>query len=407
MGIVAEYNLLHLGHLHHITRARQISGADGVVAVLSSYFTQRGEPSVLSKWDRAETALLAGVNLVLELPVFFSCSNAGVFASGAVDILAASGIVDYLSFGMETPDFDTSPILDILDHEPRAFKENLKKHLASGCSYVRARASALGEVDCRYGEFISRPNNALALAYMERIRKRNYPVKCLPVQRMGAGYGETELSSPFPSASGIRKCLREEGLARAERFLPRTTAAVLRKCVGEGRAVLSQDMLWRMLRPLLLRTAKEELASYSGMTEGMEGRFLRFAGGSSTWEEFVGRCVTKRYPRGRIQRQLIHFLLGLGEEENRRLQSSGPAYIRVLAADGKGLEILRRARDRSSLPLLGRHPHSCEKGAGRIAHMELTAGDAWESLAACFRPGEERKRRPLITQGRAEGESAP
>ncbi len=137
IGIVAEYNPFHKGHLFHLGKARENKN-DAVVVVLSSYFTQRGEPAVMSKWDRAEAALGAGVNLVLELPAFFSCHNAGIFAAGAVDILAATGMVETLSFGMEQPEFDPAPILDILVHEPSHFKDNLKKKLNSGFSYVKA-----------------------------------------------------------------------------------------------------------------------------------------------------------------------------------------------------------------------------------------------------------------------------
>lgn len=163
---------MHNGHQHHIRRTREKVNPDGIVVVLSSYFTQRGEPALLSKWDRAESALHAGANLVLELPVFFSSHNAGVFASGAVDVLAATGLVQTISFGMEEPDFDVAPLVDILVQEPITFKDSLKKHLNSGFSYVKARAEALASINAEYGVFVSSPNNSLALAYMEHIARK-------------------------------------------------------------------------------------------------------------------------------------------------------------------------------------------------------------------------------------------
>ncbi|GAB1427740.1 hypothetical protein MASR2M17_11680 [Aminivibrio sp.] len=180
IGIIAEYNPLHYGHVHHISEAARQTGASGIVVVLSSYFTQRGEPALLSKWDRAEMALRAGANLVLELPVFFSCASAGVFAGGGIDLLAAAGVVNTVTFGMEDPGFSPAPILDILIHEPSSFKDYLKKYMKSGFSYVKARARALGDFDPAFEAFVSRPNNSLALSYMQRVLEKQYPLAISP-----------------------------------------------------------------------------------------------------------------------------------------------------------------------------------------------------------------------------------
>lgn len=127
-GIVAEYNPLHRGHLHHIKKTRELCAAEAVIAVLSSNFVQRGEPALLDKWTRAEMALRCGIDLVVELPVIFSAHNAGVFANAAVDILAAAGVVTHLSFGAENPDCLADSIIDILLEEPEPFKLSLKKY---------------------------------------------------------------------------------------------------------------------------------------------------------------------------------------------------------------------------------------------------------------------------------------
>lgn len=374
---------------------------------MSSYFTQRGEPAVTSKWDRAETALAAGINLVLELPAFFSCHNGGVFAGGAVDILAATGVTEFLSFGMENPDFDFSPILLILVHEPVFFKDNLKKYLNSGFSYVKARAAALDDIEQGWGAFVSTPNNSLALSYMERILKRGYCIQPRPVKRAGAGFHDTSADSPLPSATAIRKALAEGRAEDAAKGLPPSTSSILKGCIDRGGAVLSREMLWRLTRFLLMRTPREDLAQFSEMTEGIENRLKKFAPLCNSWEEFVSACTTGRYPRGRIQRRLIHFLLGITGEENLMLQRSGPAYIRVLGADAKGLEILRRMKTSSSLPVLGKAPVR-GTGPGRVlARIERAACDLWEELTDRFSPGEERKRRPLIPGYSPEGENVP
>lgn len=394
---MAEYNPLHRGHLYHIARARKNKN-DALVAVISSYFTQRGEPALLSKWDRADMALQAGINLVLELPAFFSCHNGGVFGGAAVDILAASGVVGFLSFGMEHPEFDVNSILSIIVHEPVFFKDKLKKYLNSGFSYVKARAAALEDIQRGWGSFVSSPNNSLALSYMERVVRRGYSIRWRPVRRAGARFHDEDVASALPSAAAIRKAVFEGRWEEAEEGLPPFSSSILERCMNRGAAVLSRKRLWRLVRFLLLRTSPEQLAGYSGMTEGIENRFKKYASSSSSWEEFVSRCVTGRYPRGRIQRQLIHFLLGIKQEENLMLQKSGPAYIRVLGADARGAEILRRMRSVSSLPVLGKAP-SGTGGAGEVlARIERTASDLWEEIAERYSPGEEKKRHTLITE---------
>lgn len=384
---------------------------DGIIVVLSSYFTQRGEPALLSKWDRAESALHAGANLVLELPVFFSSHNAGVFASGAVDILAASGLVQTISFGMEEPDFDVTPLLDILVHEPITFKDSLKKHLNSGFSYVKARAEALASIKTEYGAFVSSPNNSLALAYMEHIARKGLTIQWKPIQRAGAGYHDasprSEDASSFASASAIRRGLLEGGLEAVTRSLPAASFEILQRSMEKGQYVLSTDVLWRMVRMVLLRATRSSLHLSSEMTEGMENRLLRYAADCRSWDEFLGKCSTPRYPRGRIQRQLIHLLLGIGHVENRVFQANGPAYIHPLAADAKGVEMLRIMRKKASLPVRGKLPLHAQGAEGNLASIERVAAEIWESLTPAFIPGTEKKRYLIREQEYGEAGSAP
>ena len=396
IGIIAEYNPLHNGHVHHIREAARQTGASGIVVVLSSYFTQRGEPALLSKWDRAEMALRAGANLVLELPVFFSCASAGVFAGGGVDLLAATGVVNTVTFGMEDPDFSAGPILDILIHEPSSFKDSLKKYMKSGFSYVKARARALGDFDPAFEGFVSRPNNSLALEYMQRVLIKKHPLTCLPVRREGDGYRTETVSSPLASATALRHLLEKGNFKEAEPLMPPACRDVLFPCIEEGRAVLSRETLWRIARSLLSRTPREELKQSAGMTEGMENRLLKFISESASWEEFIAAAVSGRYPAGRVRRQIIHFLLGISRQDSAALQQEGPSYLRPLAADAKGRQLLR-AMDRTAvLPVRSKIPLSGNYSESRLALLEHRAGELWENLAQRHAPGSEKKRHPFM-----------
>ena len=396
IGIIAEYNPLHYGHVHHISEAARQTGASGIVVVLSSYFTQRGEPALLSKWDRAEMALRAGANLVLELPVFFSCASAGVFAGGGIDLLAAAGVVNTVTFGMEDPGFSPAPILDILIHEPSSFKDYLKKYMKSGFSYVKARARALGDFDPAFEAFVSRPNNSLALSYMQRVIEKQYPLAILPVLREGDGYRAETVSSPRASATALRRLLEDGKFKEAEPLIPPAGREVLFPCIEAGRAVLSRETLWRIARSLLSRTPREELKGSAGMTEGMENRLMKFTSESATWEEFIAAAVSGRYPAGRVRRQVIHFLLGISREERAALQREGPSYLRPLAADPKGRELLREMDGAAALPVRSKIPLTGSSSGSRLALLEHRAGELWENLALRHAPGSEKKRRPFM-----------
>ena len=396
IGIVAEYNPLHYGHIHHIREAVRQTEASGVVVVLSSYFTQRGEPALLSKWDRAEMALRAGANLVLELPVFFSCASAGVFAGGGIDILAATGVADTVTFGMEDPDFSAGPILDILIHEPSSFKDSLKKYMKSGFSYVKSRARALGDFDPAFEVFVSRPNNSLALEYMQRVLIKKHPLVCLPVRREGDGYRAETVSSPLASATALRHLLENGKFKEAVLLIPPAGGDVLFPCIEAGRAVLSREPLGRITRSLLSRIPPEELKQSAGMTEGMENRLLKFISESTSWEEFIAAAVSGRYPAGRVRRQIIHFLLAISEKESIRMQQEGPSYLRPLAADARGRELLRETGKRGSLPVMSKIPLDRDTRQSRLALLEHRAGELWENMALRHAPGSEKKRSPFM-----------
>lgn len=395
VGIVAEYNPFHKGHAYHLEETRRASMAEGLVVILSSHFVQRGEPALLDKWTRAKTALLHGANVVFELPVVFSCHNAGVFASAAVDLLHATGIVNEISFGMEDPSWNLDAAADILVHEPLPFKELLKKHLSEGYSYVESRNRALAKMIPQADLFLKQSNNALALAYRMRILQKGYSLRCRPILRIGAGY-QDETPNEIASARGIRRLLREKRLEEALSFLPQASAESLKEALSGGRICCSQDLLWRLFQTVVVRSSPKEIGKIAEMREGLENRIYDLAWRADSWEELVSALVCKRYPRGRIQRHLAHILLGLDQKSNRAFQRRGPAYLRLLGADSKGRELLRQMHDRAKLPLLSRASPPRNAYAERMMHFEFTGGAIWEALIPEGRSWTEKRMSPLM-----------
>ena len=393
-GIIAEYNPFHKGHLHHLYSAREKTGAEALLVVLSSNFVQRGLPAFLDKRSRTLSALRGGADLVLELPVPFSSHNAGVFASAGVDILAATGLVTHISFGVES-EWNRDKILHILVHEPLSFKNKLRENLSAGFSFVEARCRALDDLLPGSGDFLKKPNNNLALSYCLRIAQKKYPIQTAPILRIGAGYHE-ENPTEISSATAVRKLIKEGQAERALSLLPDFSAEIVAQSIQEGTLFSDEDTLWRILKSHLLLTTPKQLAQFAEMREGLENRLLQMATEAASFEDFIDRCISRRYPRGRIQRHCIHFLLGLDHWSNRAFQRLGPPYIRVLGANGTGREVLRKMRDTATLPVISRTIAPGTPYAQKLMQLEHRGGQMRELMIASNRPHIEKNFIPVM-----------
>ncbi|MDR2175339.1 MAG: nucleotidyltransferase family protein [Synergistaceae bacterium] len=423
VGIAAEYNPFHNGHALHISRARGFLGGLGgaaVVVVLSSAFTQRGLPALADKWARTRMALLNGADLVLELPFIHACNGGMEFARGAVDILAGTGFVTHISFGMERP-VDSDPalfgnILDVLIQEPPSYRRRLKENLASGSSYPKAVADALDRELPGGGALVSMPNNSLALSYLLHIRRKRCNLIPIPVRREGPGYHDAERpqegregsSALLAGAAAIRKGLLN-GEAWTAGAMPASVRALLEEARADGRLCLGTETLWTLLRGLLLRSAPEDLRRAAGMDEGLENLFLKHFARAVSYEDFIGRCVCARYTRGRLQRASIRLLAGLGRRTS-ELSREGPPYIRVLGFNRRGRELLRgssnvppsaeppfAALPSAALPFVTRLAAARLTGGHteRYADMEFRASRLWELLVPAPDLRHEERQRPV------------
>ena len=144
VGVIAEYNPFHNGHAYHIKKAKEASGADYCVVVMSGDFVQRGAPAIYNKYARTAMALSAGADLVIELPSVYATGSAEHFAFGAVSLLTRLGAVDSLCFGSECGEIEPlQQIAHIFLEEPPLYREELLKNLREGNPYPKARNDAL------------------------------------------------------------------------------------------------------------------------------------------------------------------------------------------------------------------------------------------------------------------------
>lgn len=207
LAIISEYNPCHKGHAYQIEKARELSGSDIIIALMSGNFVQRGIPAVFDKYTRAGLAVLSGADIVIELPTVYATSSAEGFAYYAVDILNRLNTVDYISFGMENDNLSIiNEIAKILSDEPENYRILLKKYMSKGFSAPLSREYALSEYLSNTGfrNILGMPNNILALEYIKALHKTASAITPVPVKRIGNGYNDAIATTPYPSATSIR-----------------------------------------------------------------------------------------------------------------------------------------------------------------------------------------------------------
>ena len=346
-AVTAEYNPFHNGHRHHINASKSKTNADYIITVMSGNFVQRGEPAIIDKFSRARMALESGVDLVVELPVEYCLSSAEGFAEGAVTILNNLHI-DSLCFGCEDADASSmSELVDILLNETDDFKKCLTKHLNQGMSYAAARKEALSQyTGGKYDKFISKSNNILGIEYIKAVKKHNFDIKFLPVNREGADYNDevySDLSNP--SATSIRTAILNGRLE--EIALPSQTREVISN--SSAFPVFFDDfanLLYYKLEQELIRTGynKEEfvniLSQYKDISTDMAGKIYNEytkncnASCYPSLSDFAQIIKTKQYALSRIKRALLRIVLDLSSD------ASPESFIRILGFSGKGREYL-------------------------------------------------------------------
>ena len=352
LGIVAEYNPFHLGHRYHIEQACQQQNIDGVVAVMSGNFTQRGEAALFDKWSRAECALKQGVDLVLELPAAFATRSANYFALGGILSLAATGVVNYFSCGIESKSpQELSQLAQYLANEPEEYKQALQNLLNQGLSYPAAQQKALASLNITGVAELDKPNNLLALNYLQVIAKHKLNLQPLFVTRSGAYHGTASeiAEGEFASASAIRDLLLAADISWQNHLAPEVLA-ILQRQMHKGYPPLCNQNFAQAIFTLLRRSDPQELAEIIEIREGLEHRLYTMANQSASLVQLCEAVKSKRYTYTRIQRLLIHILLGY----TRYLVYPEPAYLRVLGFNQKGQDILKQMKQKATLPILTR-----------------------------------------------------
>ncbi|MFQ9608619.1 MAG: nucleotidyltransferase [Lachnospira sp.] len=370
VGLVTEYNPFHNGHLYHLNKAMELTGADISVAVMSGDFVQRGEPAVLDKYTRTSMALNSGVNLVIELPVNYAVSSAESFAAGALKVLDYIK-ADSIAFGSESGDIERlSKLAHILcDNEDTLYKE-ISKYTANGISYAAARQKVVEKLtDKDTAAMLTSSNNILAVEYLKAIIKNNYAIKPYTVQRQGDSYNDTDIRSEYASATALRENLKADNISG---YIPVKAGLILSSNTNYIYPDDITETLFTRLLDILFASNYdknvfiENVMQYPDVSKEIAGRLYKSAMDMITrtvsqrseskdnWAfSFGSLCEhikTKEVPLSRIKRALVRITLGL-DKKHMEKYSNAP-YIRVLGFDKKGQEYLSYIRKTVEVPLI-------------------------------------------------------
>lgn len=342
---IAEYNPLHLGHVKHVDYIKNVLGAEKLIVVMSGNFTQRGEPAVLNKYQRAKQAIIAGADLVIELPTVFATANAEVFAKGAVKLINDLGVVDGICFGVESGDKDAYVNLaTAMNNETKEFKKALKDELESGVSLAKAKFNAVKSLGGVFDEsLVSSPNNVLGLEYTKALLWLKSDINPFPMLREG-DHNDKKLKKGITSATSIREILK---------------TGKLRKVKGNVPPYVFKDLapyptaFDKMIMTALIRASSKDLEKISDCTEGLENRIKALAKDSRSVDVLVDKVTTKRYTSSRIRRILISNLVGIEDKLVKDCLTT-PLYAKVLAVSSDSKNLISLISSNGKIPLLTR-----------------------------------------------------
>lgn len=338
VGITAEYNPFHNGHLYHLEQSKLATGAQISVAAMSGNFVQRGHMAICSKWERAEAAVKCGIDLVVEIPTVFACNSAPVFASAAVEILENLG-ADWISFGSESGNIEELKEISRAMNEKEPLIEKLvREKVKEGLSYPRARRDAVALIlGDEKADLLDLPNNILAIEYLKRIQN----AKPVTVKRQGPGYNELEPCEDMASASAIRSMVKSS--KNVETLTPEPSTEMLKKALHP-----SEDKIFQIICAKVLTSSREELDRVFAGGEGLGNKLKNEIRKASAYDQLIQRLKSKRYTRTRIERFISHVLLDIGAPD------LYPNYIRVLAFNKTGSRYLKEVKKKGicSLPII-------------------------------------------------------
>ncbi len=356
-GIIAEYNPFHNGHLYQIRKAKEITGADYIIVVMSGNHMQRGTPALIDKYSRAKMALSGGADMVIELPTCYATASAEYFAMGAISILNQLGCVDSVCFGSESGDITMlSKIAHALVDESEDFVQSLKTKLKNGDTYPVARNAALAETINGFTTFdtiLGFPNNILGIEYIKAIIRQNSSIKPYTNTRIGSDYHSYKLAENFSSAISIRQSLSlQDNLDMIQSQIPALAFDLMKEDFHKTFPVYASDFS-SMIKFKLLKERGQGFTQYFDVTQAISDKLEKEMFSMQSFDDFCDILKSKDITYARISRCLSHILLDIKAEDVQLFKENGITfYARVLGFNSKADALTKTLKSHTSIPLI-------------------------------------------------------
>lgn len=404
VGLIAEYNPFHNGHFYHIEKAKEVTGADHVVVIMSGDYVQRGVPAIMPKRLRAEMALKCGASAVFELPVCYATGTAELFAESSIAFLDQLGVVDSICFGTECNDLITlQKIAEILCEEPEEYRRELQQHLKSGHSFPLARQKAISSYTNseELATLLGEPNNILGIEYLKALKKLNSAIKPFTIQRCGAHYHDEEIQPVNSSATAIRSLLAYSGsmihtestgafedisfhniLSELEDQVPSCCLELLKDYHRLKYPIYENDFSL-LLKYKLLNKTPETLVRYMDVSEAFANRICTQLNHYFNYKQFCELLKTRELTQTRVNRALLHIMLGLKKDDLALSIAHGyHHYAHLLGFRKDANAVISAIAKNSSLPLLTKLYETDALGeiGKRMLHQDILASNLYMSV---------------------------
>lgn len=337
-GVVAEYNPFHSGHEYQLKMAKELSGCDCLAVVMSGNYVQRGEPAIIDKFKRAEAAIYGGADIVIELPMPFSCQNAEMFAFAAMKELKKMNI-DSISFGCENDNVFILQKIAELQLSPK-FNNFVKAEMKKGISYPNAMSNSLKALLGSEAEAVYRPNNVLVVEYIKSAMKLNLNLRYYPVKRLGMNHNDTEISGPFHSASAIRKFIIEGSFSNLK--LTDKSIEMIEKFYQEHKKYNTLNNYLDYLYYKIINT--EQLHNIYEIKEGLNNKIISQVYKHESIGDLIISLKSKRYTYSKLRRGLLNILLDIETVDINKIMSTDFDYIKVLSFNNEGRKAINYIR---------------------------------------------------------------
>ena len=343
LSVVAEFNPFHNGHLYHVTESKKQTGCNYAIAIMNGNFTQRGEPSIVDKWSKAQMALCNGFDLVLELPTIYGISSAENFAEGAIKLANSLGIVDVLSFGSEEGNLSNlNSLASLFLDEPAEYVSLLRQELNQGFSFPAARERAvISYLDLKgdIRNILSSPNNILGIEYLKALKKFSSNIEPFTIPRIFSNYNSLEINRSFASSSAIRHLISSGCIEKLSSIMPVKSYSVLCSCLQNGNFVLSLSAYEKIILYSLRTMSLEAISNIPEVSEGLEIVLKNASDSCNTISMLLASCKSKRFTLTRLQRILLYILLGITKKDMEFSKTVIP-YVRVLGMNSQGQKLI-------------------------------------------------------------------